>query len=246
MAALLLIASCGPRVKRPAGAPERMSKRAFVQALQKSALDFESLRYRGKGHYRSPEQNVSFKFDLRIYADSLVWLSLGDPVLGITLARGRLDKKKLAYYNDLDKTYFEGQPGEVADIGALVQNFGLLQDLLAANIPAEAQDFSLGYRPGAYTLTKPDSTAALKSLEFSIDPVFFRPRSIEAVIGPAQDSVIVVYRNYAPGDQPYPEKILMGLKAKDNIEVELDINRMERNRNFPVNFKIPRNYEMLR
>ena len=117
---LLLLAGCGPKRNLPKGSPSFLKDADLWEQIDGSELQFNSLEIKGSGSYTevgSPK--LSFKFTIKVAKDSLIWIDLADPILGLKLVRGILSKEKLAYYNRLERNYFEKWPLSLALISSL-------------------------------------------------------------------------------------------------------------------------------
>lgn len=250
---LLLVAACGPKVKLPAGAPALLSDNALWESIDKQALSYKQLELKGSGRYSDNEgSSLSFRFTLRVQKDSIIWVDLADPILGLKLVRAKLTSQKVSYYNRLDRTYFEGSSEELAQQAGLNFEFEPLMAILSANVLKWQQKWQQNYLPEYYELNNfpRDSlnppSGEIQLIRQLIRPQNFRPQYLE-LKRPSQGEIVQVnYHDYKEfGDIIYPSFVKLRLLQQSDQNLELDIRSVERNQNLSFPYRIPNNYDAL-
>lgn len=238
--------SCGPRLDRPEGAPEAISQKKLLQKIIEARGDFEKVRLRGKGSYQGGGGSQSFRFDLRIQRDSLIWLSISDPLLGIGIARGQMSPQRIAAYNSLDRTYFEGKPEQLQRFIDMDYEFGQLQGLLLAEIDPPDSKLQMGYQPGYYHLMDYDTSqqaapARRDFQEWKVDPGHYKAqqhRLRQPILG---RSFEFTYEDFQP-QRPHLPRVIQWRSSPKKRELKLDIKRVDIDGDFDFPFQIPADY----
>lgn len=121
---VLILVSCGGPKPIAVGDLTPASTRELAEKLESNRLQFESVRYTGTGKVIDDGNSNSFKFDIRIDRDSIIWIDISDPLFGLKVARAFLTLDSVAFMNRINNDYFTG------DIMAL-------QNLIKANLDFE-------------------------------------------------------------------------------------------------------------
>ena len=116
LATALVLASCGVRpVLAPseaAGEPvvrARLSGAERLAQLEAQLLAADSTAVRTVAKVQYVPKNgkpLSLRADIRTYSDSLFWVDLSDPVLGIKVARALITKDTALAYSRLQNIWF--------------------------------------------------------------------------------------------------------------------------------------------
>lgn len=247
---LLVVSACGPKENLPEGAPSYLEKAEFLEKVNQARFNFKRLRLSGKGVFESESDRQSFRFDIRMLNDSLIWVSISDPLLGIGIARGLVTPSEVSYYNTLDKGYYQGSPQGLQKSLGFNFAFQNLFPLLSANAP-KFEDLTLRHVPGAYLIMnfdpsgqKPPSPTQEAFSEVYISPDSFRPTRVEIKEPVNSRSYSATYGSYRAGEEAlFPEKITLAYRAENCGSIELNINRVEVNGAFGFPYSIPSGYE---
>lgn len=249
---LFVTASCGLKNKLPEGAPPSIKQEQLEESIKSNALDFERIRFSGKGSFNDGTKSQNFKYEVRLLKDSLVWLSLSDPILGIKLARGIITKNELSYYNSIQGNYFKGKAQELEGLLQFDFDFKTLFPVLCANMIELERDLEMNYIPEAYQLLDYDPTGKnppdsqqISFHDFEIDPTIFRPKSQKVNQPLNGKKLIVTYENYKTEDIVFPSKIIFEYTETAHTTIELNVDKLAKDENFGFPYKIPSRYEPL-
>lgn len=137
--ATLVLASCGARpVAAPAEAvgdpvvPAKLSgaERLAQLEVQLKAADTTAVRTVAKVQYVPKNgKQLSLRADIRTYSDSLFWVDLSDPVLGIKVARAMITKDTALAYSRLQNIWLGESPDRLIAYAGLPITFELLLEL---------------------------------------------------------------------------------------------------------------------
>ena len=135
----LVLASCGARpVIAPSEAASEPAVRARLSGAERLAqleaqllaADSTAVRTVAKVQYIPKNgKPLSLRADIRTYSDSLFWVDLSDPVLGIKVARALITKDTALAYSRLQNIWLGESPDRLIDFAGLPITFELLLDL---------------------------------------------------------------------------------------------------------------------
>lgn len=252
--ALLLLtfaAGCGPKAKLVEGTPERTSEAELWQKIKAAHLQFEDLRITGSGRFEGMGQSQSFRFEIRLLQDSILWVDLMDPFLGLRVARGILSRGELQYYNRLERNFFRGKPDELMRRFAFDFQFERIFPMLCANLLPSDFPYRVRYESNAYRLTdfdgqNPSPQPRESFTEIALSPNELRPHWQE-IREPVNGKIYRArYSDYR--DQrgfSFPQKIEFEYTQAEKSHLELNINKVERNSQINFPFNIPDAYKPL-
>ncbi len=259
---LLLAVACKSTKNLPEGSPVAIKQKPLVERMLAAENSFQSIRVSGNATYTKGSSSQSFKLEVRILTDSLVWVDIADPFLGIKVARAVVYKDSVAFVNRLQKEYFIGR---VADLqNKLELNFGFeqIQAILSANLLFELdKDFGMYYKPGAYLLSDFDPnpkndqpvTGNLSKTKFRqiyVEPASYKPQmqvQQEAALGKNSTITFKDIKKWETGTL-YPQTLkIERLENGEELQLTFDVKRVEQNDpqlNYP--FNIPSDYAQMR
>ncbi len=257
-AILLLAVACKSSKKLPEGSPAPIKQKALVERVLAAENNFQSIRISGNANYSKGSESQNFRLEVRILTDSLVWVDIADPLLGIKVARAIVYKDSVAFINRMQKEYFVGN---VADLQQKLElNFGYeqIQAILSANLLFDlSKDFDLYYRPGAYLLSdfdpdpKSDKPVEGNLSKTQFRQVFVEPTTYKPQIQVQQELAVgksstITYKDIKLWETGtvYPQTLnIERLENGEELKLTFDIKRVEQNDpqlNYP--FNIPSDY----
>lgn len=258
---LLVITSCKTSRNLPAGSPDSIRPKALMGKMQEAQNTFQSLHITGSGHFDQGATSQSFKLDVRILSDSLVWVDIADPLLGIKVVRAVIYKDSVAFVNRLQKQYFIGKVEELRKRLNLDFGFDQIQAILSGNLVFDVKkDFELYYEPGTYLLSDfdPSPNADVADLNLSqskfrqvyVLPNNYKPK-VQVQKEPAlgKNYTITFEKMTSRGETVlYPELLTIeSLDSGQELKVTYDVKKVEVDKaglNYP--FNIPSSYAEIR
>ena len=250
---LLFVASCKPKAKLPVGSAAYLKTKDLIEKVKAQSLAFETLVLEGKGRYQSGSSKQSFRFEMRIAKDSLIWVDLADPFLGLKVARGPISQDEVAYYNRLERNYQKGSSSEIAQKIGFRFDFQPLMSVLSASYLDWNQNWYQDYQPGVYQLVNyplnqdqipPSPEYPLMTQSFSAKS--YRPSSFRFQRPQEGQNLLIRldgYRNF--GEILFPAQMHFEYLEKSEIIIDLEITDLKRNESLSYPFRIPGNYEQL-
>ena len=246
----------------PEGAPAAIKLKQLNEQINAAENQFNTLHIVGTGNYSNDKDGQSFRLEIRILYDSLIWVDIADPLIGIKVARAIIYKDSVAFMNRLEKEYFTGNVGALQQRFKLDFGFETLQSILGGNtlFVLDDKEFELFYKPGAYLLSdfNPDPKGEQEGMEkyfgkekfrqAYIDPTTFKP-ALQVQTEPAFGKSYTVENKdiKAIGSVKYPETIALSYTQNETTNVRIDVKKVgvdESGLNFP--FNIPSSYAKMR
>ena len=229
--------------------------------MEKAQNEFETLRLVGSAKYRKGSTSQSFKLEIRIDHDRLVWVDIADPILGIKIARAVVYPDSVAFVNRIDKQYLTGKTKDLQKQIGISFGFEELQSILSANLLFKlSKEFELYYKEGSYLLSdfdpKPitDPAKANRNLSQTVfKQIWVEPTSAKPMLQTLKEPALgknysVAYQNItSENDLIFPKTFeIEYLDGGENLTFTYDIKRLEKNNsslNFP--FNIPSDYDKI-
>ena len=255
----LIFSACRSSKNLPEGSPEVLKRKILDEQITTAQNSFNTLRVVGTGHYDDGSTSQNFRLEIRMLHDSLIWLDVADPILGIKVARAIVFRDSVAFVNRLEKQFFTGNVTDLQRRFKLDFGFETLQDILSANslFPLGQEEFELYYRPGAYLLSdfNPDPEGEQGGMEkyfgkskfrqAYVDPANFKPTmqvQQEPAFGKSYTVENLEISNTDDGLR-FPRAIALTYTQNETTKVRIEVKKVSANENglnFP--FNIPSSY----
>lgn len=110
-----------------------------IEKLKNNNLEYSTLSARLDGDFKSEAQNASFKTNIRIKKDSIIWMS-ATALMGIEVFRIIITPDSVKFLNRLNKTYLVSDLENLSKIANVYVDFELIESLLTANFYAQKTD----------------------------------------------------------------------------------------------------------
>lgn len=104
----------------------------LVDSIQSSQFEIEWFSSKLSGKYKDNKQSFSFKGNLKIRKDSVIWMSIS-PGLGLELGRVYMDRDSIRFMNRFDKTYYKNSYTDLTNKIESPLSFNRIQALLMGN-----------------------------------------------------------------------------------------------------------------
>ena len=252
--ALFIFQACGPKVELPEGAPALEKTPKLIEKAKAKSMSFKSLNIKGKGRFTENGKGQSFRYEIRIAKDSLIWVDISDPFIGLGVARGFLNKEEVAYYNRLERNYQKGKSENLAQYLGFSFDFEPMMAVLSASFLDWNQNWYQDYQPGKYQLVnyplKADQIPPAPGsplISQSLHPKSYRPleyRFRRPQEGQDMNILLKEYQNF--GLYMFPSTLdLTYQEGKKKINIVLEISDLSVDETLSFPFRIPPSYEKL-
>lgn len=246
-----VLSACSIFQKTTEAEPLEDSPAAMIMsAYQAQRPQYRTLRMTGRGTFTGADQQQSFRYEVRLVKDSLIWVSLKDPFLGITLARGVLTADSLMYYNSLDRSYYKGSTAQLKEILPFPLGFSQLSPALTGGLLLEELPFSDADQ-GLYRLFDHDPSGANppppQKEQFYEASFSTGHRLLEQGwrIPTQGKSFYLRYSNYQEVGPAFPLKMNFQYQGTEDLKLDMNIGKLETGGNYPLPFRIPTGYERI-
>lgn len=216
----------------------KLSVKQLLKKHKKQQSQFKTLQSRLKVKLNNGQGEKTISLSLRMERDKIIWISAP-----LNIVRIKLTQDKIAYYNKLENTYFEGGFELVQELFGVKLTFENIQNILLGQLAFDlrAREF---YKA---------SNLELKTVKFILNfqatfiPDLFKIHQQQVIQSVPSRSLNINYKKYQRiEDQNFPEKIVISTKnmgQKSTIDVALRSLSLNDKLRFP--FKIPVGYQLL-
>lgn len=246
--AMLFINACKPKIALPEGAPEALRTKALLEKVEEAEFEFDQLLLKGNGRFEGQGMNMGFRFEIRVKKDSLIWVDLADPLLGLKLVRGQISADQYRYINRLERNYREGAPKEAAQSIGLDFEMPAVMKVLAANYwpmnPAEQKGAVGQYLMDGFLQDAENKGRRAKQY---LSPELYRPQKVQVNEPETNRSLTVIYTDYEQVEgQWFPHRLEIDFEdGGEKTRVELEVKSVELNKSLSFPFRIPSGYKRL-
>lgn len=184
-----------------------LSDNALLSLVQANTFDFATLNGKMSASIVSDVHNGSFKINLRMTADSIIWLSV-TPALGIEAARAVMEPDSLKFIDKLKNNYYLGSFEVLDSLINYYAEFELIQNLLTGNpIQIDSDEkYTAGTEGLRYVLSTKVKRKVRKSLnktDFEQDTADFdvvKERKFEKAKEKFDDQDLIIKRYFVRPD----------------------------------------------
>ena len=255
---LLMSMSCKTRkiIREPIKeeGPEYIFKK-----LKENELKYSDLSIRFEADLVFDKNNNSFKGNIRIKRDSLIWISI-NPLFGIEAFRVVFSVDSVKMLNKLNNTYFLGDYGMINTMFSTPFDFDMIQSLISGNDFSyyENNVFRAGIDGGMYKLTTVGRRKLKKYIKTQIDSdkvliqdIWLNPSTFKIEkqhwkeIKNNNSKMTFSYGNFITTDdeQLFPGTLDCDIEAENKIALRIKYSKIQVNKPFEFTFIIPDNYQ---
>ena len=253
----LFLAACGLTKHLPPGSPPRIKEKELIEKVNAAENQFDNLMLKANGKFTNDKGSQSFKVQVRLLRDSLVWIDIADPIIGIKLARAIAFKDSVAFINRIQREYFTGDIKGLQRMINMDLDFSLLQSMIAANIVYPInKDYEVYYAPGAYVLADYDFEESENANftpmgithQVNLNPDLNKPELQSLIEGNTDTRYELHFRKLKSIEgMIYPEVIeIIYKKGNSTTSLKLDVKSLTKNTDLKYPFSIPDKYAPIR
>jgi hypothetical protein len=259
--AIMLVTACKstrPMLKAPLKdeGPEYLYSR-----LQSNELHFEWLSAKFDASYSQKKNSNSFKGQVRVRQDSLIWISIS-PALGIEALRMVITPDSVKYVNRFNKEYFVGDYDLVSKFLQIHIDFDILQALILGNDFQfyETNSFRGSIDNQEYKLSTTGRRKIRKEAEDKgTDPIvllqniWLNPESFKITKVDVKEylkdnrKLTANYSNFiAVQNQLFSSVLKFEIQADNLIKIKINYSKVSINEPMTFPFSIPENYKRIK
>lgn len=230
----------------------------LMKQMETHELNYNTMSAKFSLHYAKGSGKTSFKGNIRLKKDSLVWLSIA-PVMGIEVARVLFTPDSVKVIDRTKKQYLVEDYGIVNRYLNNTLDFDMLQALLIGNDFGfyEEASWKTSIEGGLYKLATANRQKLRKYIrenqaqEIPIQNTWLDPQSfkikkmmIKEVRQKRNRKLTAEYDNYyVIESQKVPMHAQFRVRADDNIDIMLDYSKVKIDKNLRFPFHISDKYE---
>jgi hypothetical protein len=257
----LILYACHTQRNMSTEKPHRfLSTNKIIDSVMKYELSFEYFASKISVDADFPEESKSFKVNLRIRKDSVIWMQI--TAVNIVVAQAVITKDSVKVLDKFHKKYYPRGFNYLNDLFDTELDFTMLQDMLVANAMSFDKDekYKSPADSGFYYLTTLKKRKLRRAIEhdrvykkhpvvyqYKFYPKNFRPYQVW--INDLNDTTVldVKYTEYEGLDSiPLPKQVeVEASKAAKKVKLKLEYKRTKLNEKTDYPFNIPDGYEKL-
>ncbi len=235
------------------GKPTIENRKKLLAHISEATPTHKFIRIKASGQYEMMGGKQSFKAEIRIIRDSVIWIELSDPLIGIKVARGIVLQDSIAFVNKIDNTYIAGSLTYFNKEYKTNVDFGLLQNLLLGEPMREINPkeklelellekvYALYYLPVGDVLFK----FSEPNFYYEIEPDHFKVKKQEAVDGAYKISARYgQYKNV--NDFYYPGLLAIDLAFENAIKLQMEFKQISTPTELRIPFNISSKYKQIK
>lgn len=239
------------------------SAKALTALLKKNLFDFKWLSAKFSAELIFQGKSNEFNVSVRARKDSVIWMSITDPVMGaVEGARVLITKDSVKFMDRINKKYFTGGYDTLKKIFNVEElDFEMIESIMVGN-SVEFYEEEEKMKPGMDkneckyflgTVRKRKIKKALQGTELKepaqtiwLDPEKFKVLRIFFTDFNTKRTFDVEYDNFQPVDSMlFPHKVRFDIKAEKNVLVKIYYNKIKVNMPQTFPFNIPEGYERI-
>jgi len=237
--------------------------KTLTALLKKNLFDFKWLSAKFSGELIFQGKSSEFNVSVRARKDSMIWMSITDPVMGaVEGARFLITKDSVKFMDRINKRYFSGGYDTLKKIFNVQElDFEMIQAILIGN-SVEFYEEDEKLKPGMDkneckyflgTVRKRKFKKAMQGSELKepaqsiwLDPEKLKILRIFFTDFNTNRTFDVEYDNFQPVDSMlFPYKVKFDIKADKNVLVKINYNKVKTDASQTFPFSIPESYERI-
>jgi len=232
------------------GKPTIENRKKLVEHIAEAQPTQKYIRIKATGNYEMQGSKQGFKADIRIVRDSLIWIELSDPLIGIKLIRGIILQDSVAFINKIDNSYIAGNLAYFNNEYKTNVDFDLIQNLMLGdpmrkinpkeemNLELLEKVYALLYLPKADVLFK----TSQPNFYYEIEPDHFKIAKQEAIDG--THKIVARYGSFLPvGEFYYPQQMIIDLAFENALKLQLEYKQISAPKELRTPFSISSKYK---
>ncbi|MEW6467768.1 MAG: DUF4292 domain-containing protein [Bacteroidota bacterium] len=266
-ALILGAASCKTRKQAPADTPCKIdykNARTLTALLKSNLFDFKWLSAKFSGELIFQGKTSEFNVSVRARKDSVIWMSITDPVMGaVEGARVLITRDSVKFMDRLNKRYFTGGFDTLKKLFNVDElDFEMIQSIMVGN-SVEFYEEEEKMKPGTdktecrYFLGTVRKRKFKKAMEKGtelkdpaqsiwLDPEKFKILRIFFTDYNTNRTFDVVYDNFQPVDSMlFPHQVTFDVKAEKSVQVKIRYSKVKTDAAQSFPFTIPESYERI-
>ncbi len=221
----------------------RLSAKQLIKENSKQSPNFKTLQSKLKITYSEGEKKQSYTVSYRMEKDKILWMSAP-----FSIIRAKITPESVAFYNKLDKTYFEGNFDYLSDLLGTELDFEKVQNIILGEALFNLKDeaYKVSVSDDKYVL-QPKKQRALFEIFFLLDPRLYKVSSQQLSQPAEQRHLQIDYLAHQEViGQIVPAHVkVIALEGTEEIIAELEFKSVSLNEDVRFPFKIPSGFKKI-
>ncbi|MHC5201149.1 DUF4292 domain-containing protein [Myroides sp. LJL119] len=210
----------------------------------KNAQDFQTTIIRSTASYQADKDSKKFSLDILIQKDQSILLDIR--FISFPVARALITPDNVAYYDKINKEYFEGDFEVLSDLLGTDISFNRLQNILLGQVldsQSQSGDMESVIDQGLHKITAIDKKEPVQSTYYFEDNNALLKK--EEIIEPVkQRSVVITYPSYQKiGKYTAPSQINILAEQEKSINLNLRYDKISFNEQINLPYSVPKGYK---
>lgn len=222
-----------------------ISTKQLVKEVNQGKSKFNTLASRVKIDIHETNNSKSYTVNLRMEKDKQILLS-STP---ISVVKALITPTRVAFYNKLDGTYFDGDFRYLSDLLGTALDFDKVQNMLLGEAiqDVNAKEYESDVVEVSYML-HPKKQLAIYELFFLFNPAHFKLDSQQIAQTEAMRLLQVDYLKYQKvKTQTLPEQMtILAVEKNEELRINLEYKSVEINEPLRFPFNIPSGYDEIK
>jgi hypothetical protein len=237
---LLIINSCGPLRLKPTSTLSVFNSKELLKQTQLTQPTWKTLDLRGSLMARRGDISQRITTSVRISANELIWLNAA---VIVPLGRAKIDQSGVAFYEQIGKTFFEGDFSAIEKTLGLALGYTQIENSLRGIpvIEATVRKARFASIKNGYVLKSQQGNLRLSS---TYNQQFLMTKQLLTL---GKQRLVIYYDDYQQiSGQWIPMQVHYEGQAKgEMVQLEFAFRKAEINSEIRTPFSIPKSYTRL-
>lgn len=223
-------------------ATKNLKKDSIINKINGDQINFETLVIRANADYESSKQSLTVGADIRIKKDQKIWINI--KVLGIPMAKALITPDRVAYYEKLNNTFFDGDYTILSKLVGTPLNFDKVQKLLLGKPINALNESTFEYQNinNQHSFVSQKSEELFQKYTFDVNPCVLKEQYIKQEN--QNREVLVNYPSHTTQqNQILPLLLNIFAKEKDEVKIAIEYKNFTFNEEVNFPFEIPSGYQ---
>jgi len=224
---------------------KNIEEKELFKKLKKNKSNFSNIRIEARAQYLTDKRRQRVKINLRMVKNKTIWASAN---MLVPLAKMLITPEEVAFYDKLNKTYYEGEIDFINDLLPVKFDFYNLQNCLIGKsiIPLTTEDYMRISHPSYYAFTTKEKDEELITTYF-FDPMTFLLKEQRIFISESQYTMNIKYNNYQRFEGAFfPKNVEITVVSDNTIKILLNYTNISSPKKMTFPFSIPKGYKNIK
>ncbi len=234
---VLIVNSCGVLRPKPTSDIKVKNAKDLIEQIQTTQPSWNTLDMRGSVTVLQGDASQRITTSIRIRTNELIWVNVA---IIVPVGRAKIDKTGISFYEQIGKTFFEGDFSAIEDALGFLLNYAQIENSLRAaplfETPKRRVQFAV--IKNGYTLKSRQGNLRLSN---TYNQQFMMTKQLLTL---GQKRLVIHYSDYQQiSGQWIPMKIRYeGQSNGETAELDFEFRKAEINTSIRTPFAIPKSY----